>query len=226
MSCTLNSLYIYIVGKEHLMSAVAQPKSEELLKELNDFLVAGKIDDFSKHRLKRELEKLIAIDPVIAHSALAIIASRFDSDEALMRKHMSSLLEHDSNNPMHLANYADCLLVFGQEDEATQFLKKAIDNIETKPKALPFIAKLAHTLNEEDVYFDIIKKAEQLNVYSPEIVFIASEVMLANCDSEDEEMNILNKMFPGDSLEKNALPLSNEDWKNIVQFAEELKEYE
>ena len=208
------------------MSPRPQPKSEELLEQLNDFIALGERNDILKYHLQDEFEKLIESDPVAAYTGLTFIAQRIDKDEKTMRKNFDMVLQHEKDNPIYLCNYAAGLAELGCVEEAKKKVQESMHFIDTCPKSLPAIAQIAYRLDYEEIFIDIIKKAEEHKLYSDFIGIMASKVMLANCDSEDEEIEILNKIFSDEHLEKNVTQLSNEEWEDIINLADELKEYE
>lgn len=205
------------------MSPIAQSKSQELMEKLHNFIVSGKRDDFLKHKLICQFEKLIDIDPVSAHSGLAMIAASIDKNENQMRKHSIKALKYDEKNPMLLYNYAGNLYSFSHHEEAKELLKKALEHIGKTPSILIGIAELAYSINAEDIYFDIVQKAEKHNIFSTSLSILASEIMLANCDSEDEEIEVLNQMFDNNLQNETLRPLTKEYWKDMENFVNELR---
>lgn len=209
------------------MTPMAQTKSQELLKTLNSYAISSeRLGDIDKYKIRKELETLIKIDPFSAHMGFAILATSFDKDESEMQRQYGALFTLAPKNPFVFFNYSKSLREFGYYDKAQEALAKALAYIHEGPSTLSEIAETAYMHSAHEMYFEIIEKSNKLNITSPSIGLIAAEVMLANCDSEDEEIDILNQMFPYDDSGKNGIIILSEEWKDIVKFADELKEYE
>ncbi len=99
--------------------------TEEIFERIGRFLRGGEISDFLLRRIETDAERLKAIDPPGAYSALGVIAALRGEEKQTRRWHQAAQNAAGGRNPDIANNYAASLRILGRVEESLEINRKA-----------------------------------------------------------------------------------------------------
>lgn len=172
------------------MCPVAQPKTQDLIKNLNKVKAEGKsLSAFEIKLLETEAEKVKQVDPAGAFTLLGIISSFKEDLEKLHSYHRRSVTwsKGTESYSSSLNNYFVSMSMHGLSEDILAFSKEVLeDNPDPIPYkiALDYAIRACDALGREEEFIDYAYKWEEL--YGEPHELMASE------DSSEETLdNIL-----------------------------------
>lgn len=177
-----------------------------------------------RHRIRVALDEAIAVQPVPAFVYSGMLAT-LDNDEATMRECFCKALSYGEKIAYVNFDYAISLMKFGYYDEAVQTLMICLQNGLEDTKYLNDMACAALELNNYELSKKILLLADKLNIRTKDIRLLAMDMCLKTVDSPEAEVELLEKVFPEETLKENSVQISEEEWAEMQSFADELKQY-
>ena len=205
---------------------IPAPKSlEAVFQMLNKYITAGKkLWDMDYYRIEAQLKEALAVQPVPAFVYLGMLATLKD-DERAMREYFRKAFAYGQYLSDVNFNYALSLLRFGYFDEAAKIFMVCIQGGAVTKEELNEIACAAVELNNYELSEKVLQLAEKLNFRSEQLRHLALHMMLSTADSTQEEVELLEIVFPDEVIKRDSSPLTAEEWTEMQSFAEELKQY-
>ena len=185
---------------------------------------ARSLGDIERHAFQKRFEEMRRIQPEIAFIGLGMLAT-FDKNETAMRKYFTAALKYHQNPTLVYFNYAVSLTDFGCIEEAALYFEKILQDEVTAAPFLDRMASAALTMSDESLALKILDVANKLNISGLHINMIRADIAIANADSPEEEIECLEKFFPDEFLKENSLRITDEQWEEMSEFAQDIKQY-
>ena len=205
---------------------IPAPKSlDDVFDILNECFNSGrKLWDMDRHRIRAQLQEALAVQPVTALVYSGMLAT-LDNDESSMRANFRRARTYGIKFIFVNFNYAISLMKFGHYDEASEIFTLCLENGIMSPQDLDELACAARELSNPELSEKILRHADKLNIGTKNLRLLAMDMLLGMADSPEEESEILETFFPDEVLKKDAIQLTDEEWEEMQNFAEELKQY-
>lgn len=207
------------------MPPVPQPKPlDDIFEKLQRCLYYHQpLGDIDKFTFKQRLEEQLAIDPINAHTGLGILAV-CEGKETLVHQHFAMTLTPKIALSSIYYNYALALAHMGYTEEAIEQLRLAL-NASDVGTMLDKLAGLALPLGADELIPEILEKARKLKVKGPMLMFAAVQMGLAYEGNEEAYIARMDKLLPDEGLREHSVPLTDERWQEMCDFANSLRQY-
>lgn len=202
------------------------PKSlDDVIDALNECTVSGhKLGDMERYHIKKRLEEVLQVLPGPALVCFGILAT-LDRDETAMRKYFQRAFSYRRDLEYININYAVSLMKFGCADEASVILANMLQDEMGAVKYLDEIAFAALEIDNDELSEKILRLADKLKMHTENLHFLALHMSLALADSPGAEVELLKNFLSDETLKKNSVPLTPDEWGRMQNFADELKQY-
>lgn len=198
---------------------------DHVFNRLNELLITGKkLGDIEAHQMEKELKDAIHSQPHNAYLGLATIAT-LKNDEDLMRYNMEKAFPYCQGSYQWHYNFGVNLINFGCPEEAIEQFKLSL---EASGDIRPWLRDLAHyalVLDDAELSLKVLQTAERFKVKDGLLSSLAVNFLAASAETEDESLTILNNLYSDKMLEKFSHPLSDEEWSEMQNLADELEKY-
>lgn len=207
------------------MPLPAYKSLDEVVEWLNNYQKTNKkLGDIDKFTIKKELESCLKSNPTNAFIGLGILAT-IDKDEMEMRKYFSRAMEKRENIACVYYNFGLCLLHFSRYEEAADAFKKVLRDGTQAAIYIDNIALNALLLGDNELLLEVLQIANKLQCNGENILTAAFHVALANCDSQDEAIDLLDNYLPDSLIQKESVLIEDEKWDQLVNLSDEIKKY-
>lgn len=205
---------------------IPAPKSlDQIFNILHEcFMTGRKLGDMDRYRIQAELKEALAAQPATALVYSGMLAT-LDNDERAMRESFRKALSYGDDVASVNFDYAISLMKFGYYDEAADIFTRCIQEGIVSQKHLDEIASSAIEISNPELSEKVLRHADKLNIHTENLRFLAMDMLLGMEDTPEAEAELLENFFPDETLKGNSVPLSEEEWKEMRSFADELKQY-
>lgn len=205
---------------------IPAPKSlDDVFNILNECITRGReLGDMDRHRIRCQLQEMLDVWPSQALVCAGMLAT-LENDESAMRESFRKALSYGEQIATINIDFAISLMKFGHYEESIEVLSQYLQAGCVSPKHLDEVACTARELNNPELSEKILRLADKLNIHSQNLRLLAMDMLLSISDSSEDEANLLEKIFPQETLKNNSIQLTDNEWREMQNFAHELKQY-
>ena len=192
---------------------------------LNECTASGyTLGDMERYHIVKRLEEMRHIKPIQVFVCFGVLAN-IDHDEIGVRKNFERALSYNKDSAYVNFNYGIALMMLGYTGEAVNAFMTCLKNGIDAAQYLDKMAIAAIEIGNIELSEKILYLADKLEIQTEHIRLLAMDTLLSMTSSPDEEAEILNAVFSDEKLKEESLPYTEEEWNEMRDFANKLKEY-